>query len=187
MTNRLIEPDYKTVESFDELYHHDEHLDAKGWDSTDSLIDVLDDLQRLLKTFEIWLPHALTLAEQRALLGSGSRRHGFLDKISDLAAANPQFFPDSFKPADFKEKVKEIEIFRDISADLNQMQQIIDDLLLISGNDAFRMAQSYYNSVREASHNNVPDAEQLLRVLSQFFRRSRRTLEKYKQMPVLEE
>ena len=46
---------------------------------------------------------ALSETERRRLLGSGVRRYGFIDKVSDFAIANPDFIPPYMNEADLKD------------------------------------------------------------------------------------
>jgi hypothetical protein len=133
----------------------------------------LEQAQELLH--EISRNSALTEAERRRLLGSGVRRYGFIDKVSDVAADNPEFIPPFMDEDKLKELIRLIEALRNISVTLQQMQRMTNDELLIVGDEAFQEALKYYNSVRDASRRRVPDAQALFRVLQQFFRRPRRT------------
>ena len=44
-------------------------------------------------------------------------------------------------------------------------------LLLLAGDDAFRMANTYYASVRAAARSNLPEAVQVFQLLQQFWHR----------------
>ena len=117
---------------------------------------------------------ALTHAERRRLQGSGIRRYGFIDKVSDVAEANPEFAPAFFNSGDLKERLREIEILRNISTALAQMLRITDDVLLQVSDDAFQMALGYYNTVREAARRRQPGAQAIFNILRPFFNRPRR-------------
>ena len=64
----------------------------------------------------------LTTAERKRLRGSGVRRFGFIDKVSDTAEAYPQFWPTSVNGEDghvdfqdkLKESLREIEVLRNM-------------------------------------------------------------------------
>ena len=93
-------------------------------------------------------------AERRRLRGSGIRRYGFIDKVSDTATGNPEFIPPFMSLDDLKNLVRQIEVLRNISANLQQMLRMVNDELLITGDEAFRIALMYYNTVRDASRRN---------------------------------
>ena len=117
---------------------------------------------------------ALSTAERRRLLGSGVRRYGFIDKVSDVATANPEFVPSFMDTKELKDLIRQIELLRNIAIDLQQLARIVNDELLISGDEAFRIALMYYNAVRDAANRRVPRAQAIFQALSIFFRRSRR-------------
>jgi len=127
---------------------------------------------------------ALSEAERRRLLGSGVRRYGFIDKVSDFAVANPEFIPPYMNEADLKDAIRQIELLRDISATLQQLLRITNDDLLVAGDEAYRIALMYYNSVKEAANRRVPGAEAIFRILRAFFSRPRRAKEEPTEMEV---
>ena len=124
----------------------------------------------------------LTPAARRRLLGSGVRRYGFIDKVSDTADEYPQFWPASahgtidFQDA-LKERLREIEVLRNVLVWLRMMERVVGDLLLIAGDDAFRMANTYYAAVRSAARSNLPGAPALYQLLRLFWRKRRGTSE----------
>jgi len=117
---------------------------------------------------------ALSEAERRRLLGSGVRRYGFIDKVSDFAVANPEFIPPYMDEEALKETIRKLELLRDISATIQQLLRIANDELLVAGDEAYRIALMYYNSVKEAANRRVPGADAIFRILSAFFSRPRR-------------
>ena len=147
----------------------------RDWLSVANLENLYDDVENLLVIMRTdMLPTMLTHAERMRLLGSGVRRYGFIDKTSDIAAANPQFAPAFFTSAKLKNVIREIELLRNISGALAQMQRISDDVLLMVSDEAFQMALAYYNTVREAARRRQPGAQEIFRQLQLFFRRGRR-------------
>jgi len=123
----------------------------------------------------------LTPAERRRLLGSGVRRYGFIDKVSDVAEEYPQFWPASIHGegdlADFQDKLKgrlrEIEVLRNVLVYLQTTAREAGDLLLLAGNDAFRLAGAYYTSVRAAAGSNQSGAAHLYELLKLFWNKRR--------------
>ena len=119
----------------------------------------------------------LSDAERRRLLGSGVRRYGFIDKVSDLAGVNSAFIPPFMSLEELKKLIRQIEELRDISSLLQQMLRINMDNLLATGDEAFRLALMYYNSVRDAARRRVAGADALFKILQLFFRRPRNAAE----------
>jgi len=147
-----------------------------GWLSVANLEQLFEDVDNILQDMRVDMQtEALTTAERLRLLGSGVRRYGFIDKVSDLATVNPEFAPAFFSDVALKDMIRKIEILRNLSAALAQMQRITDDVLLQVSDEAFQMALAYYNTVREASRRRQPGAQAVFNVLRLFFSRPRRT------------
>ena len=147
----------------------------------------LAELQTVNRNFSTLLPQiettVLTPAERRRLLGSGVRRYGYIDKVSDVAADYPQFWPSPVYGAgstvDFqvalKERLREIEAMRNLLVWLRMTDRVVSDLLLLTSDEAFRMANTYYASVRAAARSNLMGAAQVFQLLQLFWRRPRRS------------
>jgi len=117
----------------------------------------------------------LTPAERRRLQGSGVRRYGFIDKVSDTSAKFPEFLPPYVNQEIFKEKLREIEYLRNISLAIEQMLRISNDMLLEASDEAFQMALGYYNTVHEAARRRQAGAQEIFDMLRPFFAKARRT------------
>ena len=117
----------------------------------------------------------LTTLQRRRLLGSGVRRYGYFDKISDVAVDYPQFWPlGSDESEKLKEIIREVEVLRNLLVFFEGGARIVTDRLLELGDAAFRIANVYYVAVREAARRRLnPDAEAVLRLIRKFWRRSR--------------
>jgi len=147
-----------------------------GWLSVANLEQLFEDIDSILQDMRVDMQNeALTTAERLRLLGSGVRRYGFIDKVSDIAEANPEFAPPFYDGTTLKTLIRKIEILRNLSAALAQMQRITDDVLLQVSDEAFQMALGYYNTVREAARRRQPGAQAVFNVLRLFFRRGRLT------------
>jgi len=135
----------------------------------DSLADALGEF------YNISGDVALSDADRRRLLGSGVRRYGFMDKVSDVGLANTDFAPPFLNLVTLKDLIRQIETLRNISTTLQQLVRLNSDLLLTAGDDAFRMALLYYTAVREAARGRVPGARAIFETLRLFFKRTRNT------------
>jgi len=159
-------------------------------DNTDAAIQLIsnrspitiNELQQTLNDVEIVLAtmkqnmqrKSLSVAERRSLRGAGVRRYGFIDKVSDIAEANPKFAPSFFNSAVMKDRLRKIELMRNISVAFQQMLRMTDDALLIESDAAYQLALGYYNTVREASHRRQAGAQTVFNALRPFFRRKPR-------------
>jgi len=118
----------------------------------------------------------LSSADRRRLNGSGVRRYGFIEKTADIAGEFPQIWPglvdDNGK---LKELVGEIEVLRNLFVWFRYLSRVVQDLLLIAGDDAFRLSGSYYAAARDGARRKNPEAQQVFDMLRLFWRRPRRT------------
>jgi hypothetical protein len=134
------------------------------------LTAIRDDIQSAIELLQKHTDDsALSTAERRRLQGSGIRRYGFIDKVSDTAVGNPEFIPPFMDEEELKDLIRQIELLRNISANLQQLLRMTNDELLLTGDEAFRIALMYYNSVRDASRRRVPGAQALFNMLRPFF------------------
>ena len=154
---------------------HNDELKRSSVNISDcTLRDALRDAELVRSNIQSWITgDNLTEADRRRLLGSGVRRYGFLDKVSDIIDTNPQFIPSFLDAEEFKALIRNLEKVRNINVVLQQAIRANNDVLLIMGDEAFRMALMYYGAVRDASLRRVTGAAALFRILQQFFRRRR--------------
>ena len=132
-------------------------------------VSLRDRVQSLLNNAE------LSDSDRRRLLGSGVRRYGFIDKVSDLMAVNTDFIPSFLDPENFKTTLRRLETVRNVNALLQQTLRLNTDILLILGDEAYRQALSFYGAVRDAARRRAPGASELFRIMAAFFHRGRRT------------
>ena len=140
----------------------------------------LDELQIMFDNFSEIVPElsntVLDTTDRRRLLGSGVRRYGFIEKTVDVAGEFPQFWPSFVTDGEkLKELVHEIEVLRNLLVWFRYASRIVGDLLLVAGDDAFRLAGSYYATARDGARRQIPEAVQVFQMLQLFWRRRRRT------------
>jgi hypothetical protein len=119
---------------------------------------------------------ALTPAERRRLLGSGVRRYGFIDKVSDTAVQYSQFWPADIPAIDvLKDTMREIEVLRNLLILFRTLVRMTEDRFLVVSDVAFRLANAYYRAVRDAVRRQNPEAEQVWQMLDLFWQRPRKS------------
>jgi len=136
--------------------------------------------QMLFHNFSSLIPQLgttdLTAADRRRLNGSGVRRYGFIEKTADVARDFPQIWPGLVEDAGkLNALVGEIEVLRNLLIWFRYLSRIVQDLLLIAGDDAFRLAGAYYMAARDGARRKNPEAVQVFDMLRLFWRRRRNT------------
>jgi len=58
---------------------------------------------------------------------------------------------------------------------VRSVSRVVQDLLLIAGDDAFRLAGSYYAAARDGARRKNPEARQVYDMLKLFWRKRRRS------------
>jgi len=144
-----------------------------------------NDLQTLNTRFRTLLQYSkgevLSRAQRKRLLGSGTQRYGYTDKLSDIATEYPQFWPafvtddDNASGAErLKNLLREIEVLRNLVIAFRFEARTAEDMLLIASSEAFRLANVYYRNVRDGARSNIAQAAEVFRMLKQFWHRRRR-------------
>ena len=192
---------YSNVESIKTLNDGTGGMDD---DIVGDLQSWLDDLQTLNQRFLSLLPdyngEVLSSAQRKRLLGSGVRRYGYIDKVSDTAEAYPQFWPafatnatsaitrdtgESTGAEKLKEMVREIEVLRNLLIAFRFGTRVVEDMLMTVGDEAFRLANVYYRTVRDAARSNIPEAAEVFQMLESFWKRRRRMSDEPTEMELL--
>jgi hypothetical protein len=115
--------------------------------------------------------------QRRRLFSAGVKNYGFIDKAWDIAHDNPNFMPPNFYTALMGKNLRDIEDLRQLVVVLEQFLQVVNDLLLIKGDTAYRFALRVYDSLKEQKKNKVPGAAPLFDELVAFFRKRKRITE----------
>ena len=140
----------------------------------------LDELQILFQNVATLVPQLettdLNSTDRRRLNGSGVRRYGFIEKVFEVSGEFPQFWPPFGEGREeMADYVKEIDVLRNLLIWFRFAARVVQDLLLIAGNEAFRVANAYYTFAREGARQKNPEAAQVFEMLRLFWKRRRRT------------
>jgi hypothetical protein len=136
--------------------------------------DTIEGITSIMNDFEDVAGNNLTAVQRRRKIGAGIKNYGFIEKVTDLAEANPQF-AQFFRVADLRNAVRNIDMCRDLVLLLQSFVRLASNTMLIYSDEAFTMALIFYNMVREMSRRGDPAAMELFRTLQPFFRRPRRS------------
>ena len=135
---------------------------------------IIDIVTEYMNEFRELSENNLTLLERRRKIGAGIRNYGFIDKASDLAAANPEY-ASFFNVQDIKNAIRNIELCRDLVVLLQAFARLVSNSMMVYSDEAYSMALLFYNTLRQVSRRGDPTAMELFRALQPFFRRHRNT------------
>jgi len=174
----LVEKDAKLSELNDELDSLHDLVEQQATINVGTLRfnTAIEEADKLRADVVSWFVSGqeLTPVERRRLRGSGIRRLGFINKAIELMRESPNFIPDFLSLSKFEASLSLLNqsiILNDI---LRQTQRLVNDVLLILGDQAYRQALIYYGALREASLRGVPGAREQFLLLREFFRRGMR-------------
>jgi hypothetical protein len=137
---------------------------------------IMSEINAFMREFSEWSENNLTLTQRRRKIGAGIRNYGFIEKVADLAGANPQY-AQFFNPVDLRNAIKNVDMCRDLVLLLQGFQRMVSNSMLVYSDDAFTMSTIFYRMVQTMSRRGDPQAIQLFRTLSPFFERRRRATE----------
>jgi hypothetical protein len=129
-------------------------------------------IENEMQQFKGFADNNLTPLQRRRKIGAGTRNYGFIDKVSDLAAANPAY-AHFFNIDDLKNCIRNIEICREIVILLHAFARLVSNTMMIYSDDAYSMALNYYNMVKEMSRQGDPEAIELYRDLKTYFKKTK--------------
>jgi hypothetical protein len=125
-----------------------------------------------MQQFKTFADNYLTPLQRRRKIGPGTRNYGFIDKVSDLAAANPNY-AHFFNLNNLKNCIRNIETCREIAILLQAFTRLVINTLMIYSDDAYSMALNYYNMVKVMSNQGDPEAIELYRDLKTYFKKTK--------------
>jgi len=116
----------------------------------------------------------LTGTERRRLFGVRSRMLGFITQAYSIEVNNTKFATPNFSPTDMADRIRLMELARQLTMLLEQYHRVADDVLLLLCDDNYRDALAIYRNLQAQSRRGVKGAEELYLQLRQFFTLHRR-------------
>jgi len=120
---------------------------------------------------------ALTPAERRKLLKMGDKTLAFVEKICEYAADAPEFVPAFLNVVEMNNDLNNATGLNTVYRPMLETVGNLSDTILASGSDAYKAALLYYNSVKSAAKNNVPNAKAIYEDLKKRFESQGKTVE----------
>jgi hypothetical protein len=116
-------------------------------------------------------PYLLTLTaeERKVMLKKGNKSDSFVNKAFEYAKTNPEFLPFFVNIADFEVDITDSDNLIGIISQTQQLCNGLDDTEMVAGSEAYYAALAYYNSVQQATNQNVPGAKTIYEELKKRF------------------
>jgi hypothetical protein len=130
-------------------------------------------IQDAMELFTEIANNNLTQIQRRRKIGAGVRNYGFIEKVADLAEANPQY-AQFFDPNDLRNAIMNFDLCRNLALQLQGFLRQVTNTMLIYSNEGFLMSSIFYNAVQTMSRRGDSTAAPLFGTLRPFFRRSKR-------------
>ncbi|MDR0603782.1 MAG: hypothetical protein LBG80_05705 [Bacteroidales bacterium] len=125
----------------------------------------VDEAMEILDSFL----YSLTPDTRQTMLKMGDKSLAFVEKTKELAAANPKFCPSYLNIDDLNIDLTNAVNLRVLNNRLQQFSRKIDDTAMLAGSEAYAQALSFYNSVKQATRDNISGAQPLFDELKKRF------------------
>jgi len=107
-------------------------------------------------------PGLLTLKpeERSAYLNMGERTVPFVQKAVDYATRNASFVPSFVNTVELSKDFTAAQFLLQVSKQLTELQNAIDDSLLVAGSEAFTASLAIYKNIQQAASHGVAGAQE---------------------------
>jgi hypothetical protein len=140
-----------------------------------SMTPIQDALNKLLRDIQNQFGDVtLTTPERKRMMGTGVRRYGFIEKTFDVSRDHLRLGAGVFDHDRLAQLIEEIETLRNIAIAINRLATAVNDNILDAGDEAYRLALSYYGIVRELARRGDTEAIAVFQTLRFFFQSMRR-------------
>lgn len=127
--------------------------------------EYLSKIQEILKPYLI----ALSAEERQRMLKMGDKTVSFVEKTLDYVKNNPEFVPAYMNVLEFEKDTIAVKNLITMLNPVVQLEQGLNDTEMLAGSEAYTAALIYYNSVKQAAKNNIPNAAAIYDDLSKRF------------------
>jgi len=134
------------------------------------LDQISEDIKSAMELFQEISEHNLTSLQRRRKKGAGIRNYGFIEKVADLAEANPQY-AQFFDPNDLRNAIMNFDLCRNILLLLQGFVKMMTDTMLVYSDGGLSMSLIFYNMVKEMGRRGDPIAGPLFTTLQPFFKK----------------
>jgi hypothetical protein len=127
--------------------------------------------QKIREINEILAPYAtpLTPQERKEMLIMGDKAVSFVKKTLDYAKENKDLCPPFQDLADFEIDLLDALGLLVLRSNLNQAFEIVDDIILLAGSEAYQAALTIYNYIKFLASKGIPRAKTVYEELQKQF------------------
>lgn len=102
---------------------------------------------------------SLTASERQELAKMSDKTVSFVEKSLYYTKTNPEFAPPYLTVAELEVDVEGVKLLREFENPLEQVLSGLNDSIMLAGSEAYSASLTYYNSVKQAAKQNVPNAK----------------------------
>lgn len=102
---------------------------------------------------------ALSKEERKTLPKMGDKTIPLVEKVVEFTGSAPEFVPSYMDVQELKNDFGAVSTLNLLYRPLLEVVSNMSDTILSAGSDSYKMALKYYDSVRMAAKNNVPNAK----------------------------
>lgn len=120
---------------------------------------------------EILRPALISLSpeKKKSMLIMGDKSFSFVNKALMFSRQKPEFVPAYLNKTEWEIDMKAWNDLSPYYAKVSELYSMLNDTIALCGNESFRQALTYYNTVKQASKDNVPGAKPIYEELKQQF------------------
>ena len=130
-------------------------------------LEAVNTLDAIMKKYLI----ALSPDERRQKAKMGEKTVNFVEKVSEYALSNPELVPPYMKVEDLIIDFKAVSDLTSIFRPTEQLSNGLNDTMLLCGSEAYTNALIFYNYIKQAAKDNVPNAKTIYEDLKKRFER----------------
>jgi len=135
---------------------------------------IIEEIRSAMETFLDLAENNLTDLQRRRKIGAGVRNYGFIEKVADLAEANPQY-AQFFDLNSLQNAIMNFDLCRNQLVELQSFVRSTTNTMLTYSHEGYGMSLIFYNIVRDIGRRGDPKALALFRILQPFFKRPKRS------------
>lgn len=128
-------------------------------------LEAVNTLDAIMKKYLI----ALSPIERKKKAKMGEKSVNFVEKVTEYAISNPELVPPYMKVEDLILDFKAVSDLTSIFRPTEQLSSGLNDTMLLCGSEAYTNALIFYNYIKQAAKDNVPNAKTIYEDLKKRF------------------